>query len=75
MTDPIWPITNVLVHTRGAKTEVGIHALGADAAVLVLRFGGASDVTIHCKSVDEIIDISKQLRNALKERREAKEGG
>jgi hypothetical protein len=72
MADPIWPIANTLVHTRGTKTEVAVHALGGEAAALVLRFGGASDVTIHCKSVDEIIDIEQQLRKALAERRKSK---
>jgi hypothetical protein len=65
MTDPIWPITNVLVHTRGSKTEVAVHRLGGEATVLVLRFGGASDVTVHCHSAEEIIDIHRQLGLAL----------
>ncbi len=75
MRDPevIWPITNTLVHTRGTKTEVAIHRLSGECSVLVLRFGGASDVTIHCKSVDEIIDIEQQLYKALAERAKAPE--
>jgi hypothetical protein len=65
MTDVIWPITNTLVHTRGSKTEVAAYRLGGEGAVLVLRFGGASDVSVHCHSTQEIIDIHRQLGFAL----------
>lgn len=65
MTDPIWPITNTLVHTRGSKTEVAAYRLGGEAAVLVLRFGGASDVSIHVLHRDEIDSIHRQLGFAL----------
>ena len=67
MTEPetVWPIINALVHTRGTKTEVAVHGLGANSAALVLRFGGASDVTIHCATMEEINDIHRQLGFAL----------
>ena len=65
MDDVVWPITNVLVHTRGAKAEVTIHRLGTRSAALILRFGGASDVTLHCATREEIIDIHRQLGFAL----------
>ena len=68
MADPdevTWPITNTMVHTRGTRTEVEIHRLGAETAVLVLRFGGASDVTIHVLHMGEINDIHRQLGFAL----------
>ena len=64
MTDPnevVWPITNTMVHTRGSKTEVAIHRLGSESAALVLRFGGASDVTVHVHNIEEIKDIHRQL--------------
>lgn len=68
MADPevIWPITNTMVHTRGAETEVAIHRLGADSAALVLRFGGASDVTVHVQHLDEITGINAAISKAIK---------
>lgn len=67
MADPetVWPITNTLVHTRGAKTEVVIHRLGGESAALILRFGGASDVTVHVQHLEEIDSIHRQLGFAL----------
>ena len=62
----IWPITNTLVHTRGSKTEVAIHRLGAESAALVFRFGGASDVTIHVHHMKEITAINAALSKAIK---------
>ncbi|MCK5651759.1 MAG: hypothetical protein KAJ42_10295, partial [Gemmatimonadetes bacterium] len=64
-TDVIWPITNTLVHTRGAKTEVRAYRLGGESCVLVLRFGGASDVSIHTQHLEEIEGIHRQLGFAL----------
>ena len=63
--DVVWPITTTLVHTRGTKTEAVIHLLKNDRAALVLRFGGASDVTINCQMLSEIEDIHRQLGFAL----------
>lgn len=63
--DVTWPITNTLVHTKGVKTEVAIHRLGADSAALILRFGGASDVTIHVQHMEEIITIRDNLNAAI----------
>ncbi len=65
MADPIWPITNTLVHTRGAETDVAVYRLGGKAAVLVLRFGGASDVSVHTLHLSEINRIHRQLGLAL----------
>ena len=64
-TDPIWPIANTLVHTRGTKTEVAVHRLGGESAVLVLRFGEVSDVSIHVQHLDEIDSIHRVLGFAL----------
>ncbi len=61
----LWPVTTTLVHTRGTKTEAVIHLLKNGRAALVLRFGGASDVTINCQMVSEIEDIHRQLGFAL----------
>lgn len=63
--DVTWPIINNLIHTRGSKTEVAVHRLGSTTAALVLRFGGASDATIHVQHMEEIIDIHRQLGFAL----------
>ena len=65
MTDAVWPITNTLVHTRGGKTEVAVNRLPPGHAVLTMRFGGVMDVTIHTHSMEEIIDIHRQLGLAL----------
>ncbi len=77
MADPevIWPITNTLVHTRGSKTEVSVYRLGGEAAVLVLRFGGASDVSVHCLHMSEIAAINAALSKAIKAVYLGEEGG
>lgn len=72
---PIWPITNTMVHTRGSKTEVGVHRLGGESAALTLRFGDASDVTIHVQHMKEITAISAALSKAIKAVYLGEEGG
>ena len=65
MTDPIWPITNTLIHTRGSGTKVSVHELESGHAVITIVIGGASDLTIHTHSMEEIIDIQGQLNEAI----------
>ena len=60
------------VHTRGLETEVRIAYDSwegppnpSNPAALVFVVGGVMDVTIHCRSMSEIIDICDKLKAAI----------
>lgn len=67
MLDPdavTWPITNTLVHTRGTTADVRVHDLGGATAITIV-FGGAADVTIHCRTLTEAVTLGDKLNTAL----------